>query len=151
MKLRDLLKHFENVDLDTEIYLCSDFDDDGERYLSKNIHIGSELAISDNIVYGDGSKRLIIPDEELNENDGNVVKVMILMWDNMKLYEFLNQFKDLDPNMEVYGYTHSDKVCLEEKKSFHQVVFANDDPKSYPRYKSDCRLENYNREVLVIS
>lgn len=79
MKLRDLLKHFENVDLDTEIYLCSDFDDDGERYLSKNIHIGSELAISDNIVYGDGSKRLIIPDEELNENDGNVVKVMILM------------------------------------------------------------------------
>ena len=69
----------------------------------------------------------------------------------MKLYEFLNQFKDLDPNMEVYGYTHSDKVCLEEKKSFHQVVFANDDPKSYPRYKSDCRLENYNREVLVIA
>ena len=69
----------------------------------------------------------------------------------MKLHEFLNQFKGLDPNMEVYGYTHSDKVCLEKKESFHQVVFANDDPKSYPRYKSDCRLENYNREVLVIS
>lgn len=69
----------------------------------------------------------------------------------MKLHEFLNQFKDLDPNMEVYGYTHSDKVCLEKKEKFHQVVFVNDDLNSYPRYKSDHRLENYNREVLVIS
>lgn len=66
----------------------------------------------------------------------------------MKLHEFLSQFKDLDPNMEVYGYTHSDKVCLEEKKSFHEIVFVND---GYPRYKSNHRLENYNREVLVIS
>lgn len=70
---------------------------------------------------------------------------------NMRLHEFLNQFKDLDPNMEVYGYTHSDKVCLEKKKSFHEVVFVNDNPGSYPRYKSDHRLDNYNREVLVIS
>ena len=69
----------------------------------------------------------------------------------MLLHEFLNQFKDLDPNMEVCGYTHSDKICLEKKKSFHQVVFVNDDPNSYPRYKSDCRLENYNRKVLVVS
>lgn len=69
---------------------------------------------------------------------------------NMRLHEFLNQFKGLDPNMEVYGYTHSDNVCLEKKEKFHQVVFVNDD-NSYPRYKSDYRLENYNREVLVIS
>lgn len=69
----------------------------------------------------------------------------------MKLHEFLNQFKGLDPNMEVYGYTHSDKVCLEKKKSYHEVVFVHDDSKSYPRYKSDSIWNNYNREVLVIS
>lgn len=69
----------------------------------------------------------------------------------MKLHELLSQFKDLDPNMEVYGYTHSDQVCLEKKKTFHKIVFINDDPNCYPRYKSDYRLENYNREVLVIS
>ena len=69
----------------------------------------------------------------------------------MKLHEFLSQFKDLDPNMEVYGYTHSDKVCLEKRKKFHQIVFVNDNSKSYPRYKSDYPWDDYNREVLVIS
>ena len=69
----------------------------------------------------------------------------------MLLHEFLNQFKDLDPNMEIYGYTHSDKVCVEKKKSFHEIVFVNNTSNSYPRYKSNHRLENYNQEVLIIS
>lgn len=69
----------------------------------------------------------------------------------MKLHEFLNQFKDLDPNMEVYGYTHSDKVCLEKKESFHQVVFIND-RHLWPLYKNDTYVrEYYNEPVLVIS
>lgn len=69
----------------------------------------------------------------------------------MKLHEFLSQFKDLDPNMEVYGYTHSDKVCLEKKKSFYEIVFVNDDVNSYPLYKNNYRLGDYTRRVLVIS
>ncbi len=75
MKLRDLLKHFENVDLDTEIYLCSDFDDDGERYLSNNISIESILAIP-HAIY---ENNLFVPDFELNRNDDKVVEVIAIM------------------------------------------------------------------------
>lgn len=75
MKLRDLLKHFENVDLDTEIYLCSDFDDDGERYLSNNISIESILAIP-HAIY---ENNLFVPDFELSRNDDKVVEVIAIM------------------------------------------------------------------------
>ncbi len=75
MKLRDLLKHFENLDLDTEIYLCSDYDDDGERFLSENISIGPVLAIP----HPTFKTNLFVPDEELNRNDKNVVEVVVIM------------------------------------------------------------------------
>ncbi len=74
MKLRDLLKHFEHLDLDTEIYLCSDYDDDGERFLSENISIGPVLAIPHSHF-----NNLFVPDEELNRNDKNVVEVVVIM------------------------------------------------------------------------
>lgn len=74
MKLRDLLKHFEHLDLDTEIYLCSDYDDDGERFLSENISIGPVLAIPHSQF-----NNLFVPDEELNRNDKNVVEVVVIM------------------------------------------------------------------------
>lgn len=75
MKLRDLLKHFEHLDLDTEIYTASAIDDDGERYLSANISIGSMLAIP----YPAFDKDCIVPDKLLNRHDKDVIEVVVII------------------------------------------------------------------------
>ncbi len=75
MKLRDLLKHFEHLDLDTEIYLCSDLDDDNERLLSKNISIVNVLAIT----HPHFKNNLLVPDQTLNRIDSNVVEVIAIL------------------------------------------------------------------------
>lgn len=75
MKLRDLLKHFEHLDLDTEIYIASAIDDDGERYLSSKITIGSMLAIP----YPAFDKDCIVPNELLDRHDKDVVEVVVII------------------------------------------------------------------------
>ncbi len=71
MKLRNLLKHFENVDLDTEIYISSK---PFSVITATNILVGSVLEIS-HPVFG---KNLFILDEQLNRKDKEIVAVIIV-------------------------------------------------------------------------
>ena len=45
MKLKDLLKQFEGLDPDTEIYRATDMDDDGDAYLSPYFYCKKLVAI----------------------------------------------------------------------------------------------------------
>lgn len=67
----------------------------------------------------------------------------------MKLHEFLNQFKRLDPELEVFGYDEHDQTCLERKSKFYTYAFVMDKVEDFPYYRSE-QSETFNTKILII-
>lgn len=68
----------------------------------------------------------------------------------MKLREYLEQFKDLDPELEVFGYDEHDKICLVKKEKSYTYAFAMDKIEDFPYYRFK-QSKDFNTKILIIS
>ena len=68
----------------------------------------------------------------------------------MKLREYLEQFKDLDPELEVYGYDDDSFSCLETKTKWHSFAYVQELGGYYPEFKYDYS-DKFNQKVLIVS
>ncbi len=68
----------------------------------------------------------------------------------MKLREYLEQFKDLDPELEVYGLDDNDYDCLETKTKYYIYAYVQELGDHYPEFRYD-HSNKFNQKVLVVS
>lgn len=71
---------------------------------------------------------------------------------NMKLKDFLEQFKNLDPEMEVYRWWDHGIKKLDDKDSIDdtQLRYIKNDNSEYTEYFRTTKNSDYDKLILVI-
>ena len=67
----------------------------------------------------------------------------------MKLKEFLKQFENLDPELEVYTYYEHDQEMLEKKRFAYDFAFISDKLEDYAYFDNNKTI-SYNTKILVL-
>ena len=67
----------------------------------------------------------------------------------MKLHEFLKQFENLDPELEVYNYYKHNKEILEKKYFTYKFAFISSKLEDYAYFDVN-ETKYYNTKILVL-